>query len=104
MIHHGGAGTTATGLRHGVPQVVVPFFGDQHFWGRRVHELAVGPRPLPRRRLTADRLANALRIAASDPTIRARAAEVGTRIRGEDGIASAVGTLRRRLHAELPWR
>ena len=104
VIHHGGAGTTATGLRHGVPQVVVPFFGDQHFWGRRIHELAVGPRPVPRRRLTADRLADALRIAASDPAIRARAAEVGARIRSEHGIAAAVRTLRRRLHAELSCR
>ena len=99
VIHHGGAGTTATGLRHGVPQVVVPFFGDQHFWGRRIHELAVGPRPVPRRRLTADRLAAALRFAASDPAVRARAVEVGARIRTEDGVAAAVRALRSRLRA-----
>ena len=104
VIHHGGAGTTATGLRHGVPQVVVPFFGDQHFWGQRVHELAVGPRPVPRRRLTADRLAAALRVAATDPAVRARAAEVSRRIRTEDGVSTAVRALRRRLQAQLSCR
>lgn len=101
VVHHGGAGTTATGFRHGVPQVVVPFFGDQHFWGNRVHELAVGPPPVPRRRLTADRLAAALCSAASDPSMRARAAEVGARIRTEDGVSNAVRALRRRLHGRL---
>ena len=102
VIHHGGAGTTATGLRHGVPQVVVPFFGDQHFWGQRIHDLAAGPRPVPRRRLTAERLAAALRVATSDPDVRARAVELGARIRTEDGVADAVHALRSRLRAQRP--
>ena len=42
VVHHGGAGTTAAGLRAGRPTVICPFFGDQPFWGRRVHELGVG--------------------------------------------------------------
>ena len=33
VVHHGGAGTTAIGLAKGRPTVVVPFFGDQAFWG-----------------------------------------------------------------------
>lgn len=33
VVHHGGAGTTAVGLAKGRPTVVVPFFGDQGFWG-----------------------------------------------------------------------
>ncbi len=99
VIHHGGAGTTATALRHGVPQVVVPFFGDQQFWGRRIHELAAGPRPVPRRRLTADRLADALRAAATDPAVRIRAAELGARIRAEDGVSAAVRAVRSRMQA-----
>ncbi|GKE05763.1 sterol 3-beta-glucosyltransferase UGT80B1, partial [Tanacetum coccineum] len=31
QVHHGGAGTTATGLRAGCPTTIVPFFGDQYF-------------------------------------------------------------------------
>ena len=48
VVHHGGAGTTSAGLRAGVPSVVVPFFGDQPFWGQRVADLGVGPAPIPR--------------------------------------------------------
>jgi UDP:flavonoid glycosyltransferase YjiC (YdhE family) len=54
VVHHGGAGTTAAGLRAGVPSLVVPYFGDQFFWGQRVAELEVGPRPLARQKLSAE--------------------------------------------------
>jgi sterol 3beta-glucosyltransferase len=49
IVHHGGVGTTHTGLRAGIPTVVVPFFTDQPFWARRVAALGVGPAPIPRR-------------------------------------------------------
>jgi UDP:flavonoid glycosyltransferase YjiC (YdhE family) len=97
VVHHGGAGTTAAGLRAGVPTVVVPFFLDQFFWGRRVYALGVGPRPLPRRRLNAEALAGAIRTAATDPGMRARAAVLGARIRAEDGVARAVDAFTRHL-------
>lgn len=102
IIHHGGAGTTATGLRCGVPQVIVPFFGDQHFWGQRVHELGVGPAPVARRRLTAARLTAALAEAAGDPRMRARAAAAAARIRAEDGVGNAVAEVRRALRERVP--
>ena len=104
IIHHGGAGTTATGLRCGVPQVVVPFFGDQRFWGQRVYEMGVGPPPVPRPRLTAERLAAALETATTDPGVRARAVAAGARIRAENGVADAVDAFRRTLHEELQSR
>jgi UDP:flavonoid glycosyltransferase YjiC (YdhE family) len=93
VVHHGGAGTTSAGLRAGVPSLVIPFFGDQPFWGRRVAALGVGPEPVPRRRLTAERLARALREAVTDEGMRQRAAELGARIRTEDGVGRAVAVL-----------
>jgi sterol 3beta-glucosyltransferase len=95
VVHHGGAGTTGAGLRAGVPSVIVPHFGDQPFWARRVHELGVGPRPVPRARLTAERLAAAIREAVEDASMRARAAALGARIRGEDGVGNAVRAFER---------
>jgi UDP:flavonoid glycosyltransferase YjiC (YdhE family) len=90
VVHHGGAGTTAAGLAAGVPSVVVPHFADQFYWGRRVHALGVGPRPLPRHRLTSEGLAVAIRAAVTDQGMRQRAAALGARIREEDGLREAV--------------
>jgi UDP:flavonoid glycosyltransferase YjiC (YdhE family) len=93
VVHHGGAGTTAAGLRAGVPTVIVPFFGDQGFWGQRVAALGVGTEPIPRKQLTAERLAQAIQTAVSDRAMRQRAAALGAKIRAEDGIASAVAVI-----------
>ena len=90
VVHHGGAGTTSAGLRAGVPSIIIPFFADQPFWGKRVADLGVGPAPIPYKQLTTDRLAQAIEIAVTDQTMRQRAAELGSKIRAEDGIAQAV--------------
>ncbi len=90
VVHHGGAGTTAAGLRAGVPSILVPFFGDQPFWGARVAALGVGPQPIARPRLTRENLADAIQRAVTDPHVRTRAAALGAQIRAEDGIARAI--------------
>ena len=93
LIHHGGSGTTGFGLRSGVPAIVVPFLYDQFYWGRRVAELGVGPEPVPFASLSAGRLAEAIRMATEDGEMQARARRLGSEIREEDGIASAVRIL-----------
>jgi len=90
VVHHGGAGTTAAGLRAGVPSIVIPFLVDQPFWGQRVHDLGVGPAPIPRSKLTVDRFAQAIEEAVTNTAMRQRAAELGSKIQAEDGIANAV--------------
>lgn len=95
VVHHGGAGTTATGLRAGVPTVVVPFFGDQHFWGWRVEELGAGPKPIPRRKLTVERLTSAIQEAITNKEMQSRAASLGQQIRAENGVANAVEAIAR---------
>jgi sterol 3beta-glucosyltransferase len=90
VVHHGGAGTTAAGLRAGVPSIVIPFFGDQPFWGQRVANLGVGPEPIPRKQLTVERLTQAIRTAVTDRGTIRRAADLGAKIQAEDGIAKAV--------------
>ncbi len=89
VVHHGGAGTTAAGLRAGVPTVVCPFFGDQPYWGERVAELGAGTRPLPFRAMTVPRLAAKIRQAVQDPDMADRADDLGRRIRAEDGVGRA---------------
>jgi UDP:flavonoid glycosyltransferase YjiC (YdhE family) len=90
VVHHGGAGTTAAGLRAGKPSVIVPYISDQPFWGWRVEKLGVGPKPIPRSRLTAEKLAAAITQAVKDQGIQARAAVLGEKIRAENGVGNAV--------------
>lgn len=96
VVHHGGAGTTATGLALGRPTVVVSFFGDQLFWGSIVARAGAGPRPIPYRELSADKLAAAIGTALDGATQR-RAAEIGDQMQREDGVQNAVNSFHRHL-------
>ncbi|RDW61435.1 hypothetical protein BP5796_11327 [Coleophoma crateriformis] len=96
VVHHGGAGTTAAGIALGRPTVIVPFFGDQPFWGAMVSNAGAGPKPIPHKELTAENLANAILDALKPETLE-RAKELGERIRKEDGCKT--GALS--FHAQL---
>jgi sterol 3beta-glucosyltransferase len=93
VIHHGGAGTTAAGLRAGVPSLVVPFMADQTFWGRRVQALGVGPKPIPHDWLGVENLAQSIHRMVTDSAMRRRAADFGAQIRAEDGVGRAADLL-----------
>ncbi|MFE5097914.1 glycosyltransferase [Streptomyces sp. NPDC056638] len=88
VVHHAGAGTTAAGLRAGVPAVPVPVMADQPFWASRLYELGVARRPVPFQDLTAEALGDAITACLSEPTHRRRAAELARGIAAEDGTAS----------------
>ena len=90
VVHHGGAGTTAAGLRAGRPSLIIPFTADQPFWGQRILAAGVGPRPIPVKRLTAQSLLAAIETMREDTAMRMRAADLGTALRAEDGIGNAV--------------
>ncbi|HUL02274.1 MAG TPA: glycosyltransferase [Gemmatimonadales bacterium] len=98
VCHHGGAGTTAAGLRAGLPTVVVPFFGDQFFWGRVIADAGAGPEPIPIHRLDSDRLAEAFEM-CRHAQVRERAAALGTAVRETDGVELVVRSLYRHLPA-----
>lgn len=95
VVHHGGAGTTAAALRAGVPAIVVPFHGDQFYWAKLVSDLGTGPQGIPRTKLTAARLAKAIDRAVNDTAMATRAADLGARIRAENGVARAVAGIER---------
>ncbi|XSG83083.1 MAG: glycosyltransferase [Methyloligella sp. ZOD6] len=93
VVHHGGAGTTAAGLRAGKPAILIPFFADQPFWASRVYALGAGPKPIPQKKLDANGLAAALREATGNRDMIGKAASIGAQIRKEDGIAKAVSLI-----------
>lgn len=99
VVHHGGAGTTAEGLRAGVPAVITPFAFDQFFWGAQLKRRGLGPAPLPQKQLTAARLAEAIHTAVTDAAMRQRARAFAACLRAEDGKAAAVAWVQRHLGA-----
>ena len=93
MIHHGGFGSTAAGFRAGTPSLAVPHIIDQFLWGGKIAELGVGPEPIPAGKLTVEKLAAALDQIRSDREMREAAADLGEKIREEDGVRTAVALI-----------
>jgi len=89
-IHHGGCGTTHSAMAAGIPQLVMPQLADQFYWGRRVHELGLGPRPVPPHRVTLRKLADLMRDLMRNPAYRSRARILQEAVRHDDGVSRAV--------------
>ncbi|KAJ1548038.1 hypothetical protein HK096_006636 [Nowakowskiella sp. JEL0078] len=97
VCHHGGAGTTAAGLKAGKPTIIVPFFGDQTWWGSMVAAYGVGPAPIQFKQLTAKKLAHAFEIATSKE-MSEKAQSLATLLNQENGLREGV----RSFHHHLP--
>ncbi|KAG8664776.1 uncharacterized protein FPOAC1_013556 [Fusarium poae] len=97
VIHHGGAGTTACGLLNGKPTAIVPFFGDQPFWGTMVHAAGAGPMPISQKMLDSQNLSHAIRYCLT-PGALAAARGMAEKMRQENEVRQAVNS----FHANLP--
>ena len=89
VVHHGGAGTTASACRAGVPSIVIPHIADQPYWGGRLYGLGVAPRPLYRCDMTAKKLARRIRKTTSSKSMSDNARALGDKICAEDGLKNA---------------
>jgi UDP:flavonoid glycosyltransferase YjiC (YdhE family) len=87
VIHHGGSGTSHSATRAGVPSVVIPFAGDQPFWGDRLYRAGVADRPISAKRMSTSALAKSIEFAEG---ARACAASLRQRMAAEDGCAVAI--------------
>jgi sterol 3beta-glucosyltransferase len=91
-IHHGGAGTTHTAARAGVPQVIVPFGSDQFFWAGRVAARGAAPSISRRGPKNWAALSDMITFALLAST-RQKAQELGQAMAREDGVRIAVGEI-----------
>ncbi|XP_057773218.1 sterol 3-beta-glucosyltransferase UGT80B1-like isoform X1 [Salvia miltiorrhiza] len=101
VIHHGGAGTTAAGLKAGCPTTIVPFCGDQFLWGAIIHRRGVGPAPISISQLSVESLSEAIRFMLQ-PQVKSRAMELAACVDAEDGAGAAAASFHRHLRLELP--
>ncbi len=101
VVHHGGAGTTAAGIQAGCPTLVIPFGGDQPFWATRVAELGIGPKPIPRDKLTVSKLTKALNDLTATKKYRVAARELGERLSMENGAVTAANIIEHELRKWL---
>jgi UDP:flavonoid glycosyltransferase YjiC (YdhE family) len=99
VVHHGGAGTTAAGIAAGRPTVVVPFFGDQPFWGAMTARAGAGPFPIPYKGLNSDKLANSIKEALKPASLE-RAAELAKKVKSEDGTEGGAQSFHKQLKLE----
>jgi UDP:flavonoid glycosyltransferase YjiC (YdhE family) len=93
IVHHGGAGTTTTALRAGVPQVVVPHLADQYYWGRRLRAVGIGLVAARKHRLRTEDLVRTLGVVLENEIVRERAAELGARARSDAAALDPIGAL-----------
>ena len=93
VIHHGGAGTTAAGILAGKPSFIVPFGGDQYFWGACVWKQGAGIKPVPRKKISVDDMADAMNLLVKDTELGNKAKDLGGKLLEEDGLAGAYAFL-----------
>lgn len=93
ILHHGGAGTLAAAFRAGLPQILAPVMADQPFWADRAARLGTAAAIIPRKTLTAGRLAAAVNRLVQDHNLRRNAARIARRIAEENGLEGAVARI-----------
>ena len=97
VITAGGTGTTSDALLAGVPQIIVPFTMEQHFWAARFHSLGLAPAPIPIEQLTSELLAEAIKTAITDPALQNRVREAQRSAGAENGVQNALDFIFRNM-------
>ncbi len=106
VVHHGGAGTLAAGLRAGRPTVVCAMQGDQPFHGSIVQRLGVGQYLgfVGSPKVNAYSLACAIKDLTSDTAVMSSVSELALKINKEDGATEAMRFIDQMAGSfQYPW-
>lgn len=93
IIHHGGAGTTHTAARAGIPQIIVPHVFDQYYWANRVFKLNIGTKPIYRSHLTSHKLLASINEILANKELQNNAKIFSEHFKGQIGINEAINIL-----------
>ena len=96
-VHHGGAGTLHTAALAGIPQIIIPQYGDQFYWGERARSLGIGPAPVPKPKLNAERLEKAVVQGVKNAEIPKRAREVANILKQREAMDRSAIELHKRI-------
>jgi UDP:flavonoid glycosyltransferase YjiC (YdhE family) len=94
VIHHGGAGTSHTATRAGVPSIALPVGADQFFWAGRLAAVGVAPDYVRAGKITTAALVKMIEFTEREQ-VRERARELAAAMAQEEGVAVAVGAVAR---------
>jgi UDP:flavonoid glycosyltransferase YjiC (YdhE family) len=92
VIHHGGAGTTHTAARAGVPSIVLPLGADQYFWAGAVSDIGVAPKYIKGAQTDSKVISDMITYAERNE-VRERAKALGAAMALENGVATAVAAI-----------
>ena len=91
VIHHGGAGTTASVLSAGKPHVIIPHIADQHFFGAEIKRLGVGL--IINQKHWPEQLPSQVQRIEQQEDFSEKAGEIQQVLQDEDGPSNAVKAL-----------
>ncbi len=100
VIHHGGAGTTASALVSGRPQIVVPHIADQGFFSHEIRRLGCGVRLFKRH--WPERLARTVARVEGEPSLLLAAERARVLLQREDGTREVVREIEAFVGASQP--
>lgn len=102
VCHHGGAGTTGTCLTHKKPMIVMPFFGDQFYWGKCMQDCGIGIM-IPYKELTQEKMCDAFKnmLVYDSPSYFRNAKSIGEMVAKEDGVNNAINIIEKNCDNSL---
>ncbi|MBW7874570.1 MAG: glycosyltransferase family 1 protein [Candidatus Cloacimonetes bacterium] len=89
-IHHGGAGTTHSVLKAGLPAMVISFCEEQYSWGLQVHKMGVGPRPFRYKNIGTKDLSRQILELTRNTSYKTEAIRLSENMNMESGVNQAI--------------
>jgi len=90
LVHHCGAGTTASACRAGIPSIPVPHGVDQFAWAHWLKQRGLAPKAIDRKYLNAKVLAERIKEVANKSSYSQKAKMISQKIIHENGIKKTI--------------